>query len=188
MIETIVRNWWVFAVRGLLAILFGVLAFVKPDITLTALVALFGTYALLDGILSILAAFQLSGSRYFGWVLLEGILGIAVGVLTFMYPGATATSLLYLLGAWLIVGGIFRIVAAIELRSQIENEWVYVLSGILSIVAGALTFYRPNQSALAWLWVIGTYAILYGVMMLALGFKLRKLGDFVLPMDTVAHC
>ena len=187
MLESIVRNWWVFAVRGALAILIGVLAFTRPDVTLVALVALFGAYALLDGILICFAAFMLSGTRYFGWLLLDGILGIAVGVLTFIYPGAIAVSLLYLLGAWLIVGGVFRIVAAIELRKQIDNEWVYVLSGVISIAAGVLTFYRPNQSALAWLWVIGIYAILYGIMMLTLGFKLRKMGTDAVPKDTVMH-
>jgi uncharacterized membrane protein HdeD (DUF308 family) len=187
MIEAIVRNWWVFAVRGAIAILFGVLAFVRPDITLVALVALFGAYALLDGILSLSAGFMLSGSRYFWWMLLDGILGIAVGVLTFVYPGVAAASLLLLLGAWLFVSGIFRIVAAIELRKQMDNEWVYILSGVLSIIAGVLTFARPGQSALAWLWVIGTYAILYGVMMVVLSFKLRNLAADALPKDTVAH-
>ncbi len=187
MFESMIRNWWVFVVRGVLAIVFGAPAFVRPDATLVALVALFGAYALLDGVLSLTTSFMLTGTRYFWWLLLEGVLGIAVGVLTFQHPGVTAASLLYLLGAWLTVGGIFRIVAAIELRKQIDNEWAYILSGFLSVVADVLTFYRPSQSALAWLWVIGTYAILYGVMMLVLGVKLRKLGTDVLPRNTVAH-
>ena len=176
MLEYIQRNWWLFAVRGVLAILIGVLAFVRPEATLVALIALFGAYALLDGIFTFASSFLLSGTRYFWWLLLEGILGIAVGVLTFVYPGAMAASLLLLLAAWLIVTGVIEIVAAIELRKQIDNEWLYLLGGLCSIGAGVLTLYRPNQSALAWLWVIGTYAILFGVMMLALGFKLRKLG------------
>ena len=187
MLEYIQRNWWVFAVRGVLAIIIGVLAFVRPDVTLVALVALFGAYALLDGIVSTVAAFTFSGSRYFGWLLLEGILGIAVGVLTFVYPGAIAVSLLYLLGAWLILTGILEIAAAIELRKLIDNEWLYLLGGIVSIAAGVLTFYRPNQSALAWLWVIGTYAILFGIMMLAVGFKVRKLGTESMPGNPVTH-
>ncbi len=187
MLESIVRNWWVFALRGVLAIAFGVLAFIRPEITLAALVALFGIYALLDGIFSFSAAFTLAGSRYFGWLLLEGLLGIAVGVLTFIYPHTAALSLLYLLGAWLIFDGILRIVAAVELRKLIEDEWVYLLGGIVSVAAGVLTMYRPNPSALAWMWVIGVYAVLYGILMLALGFKLHKLESDINSNKTVAQ-
>ena len=187
MLEYLQRNWWVFAVRGVLAIVIGVLAFVRPDVTLVALVALFGAYALLDGIFTVATSFTLSGTRYFWWLLLEGILGIVVGVLTFVYPGAMAASLLILLGCWLIVTGIFEIGAAIELRKLIEDEWFYVLGGLFSIAAGVLTLYRPNQSALAWMWVIGVYAILFGIMMLAVGFKVRKLGTEPLPGNTVPH-
>jgi uncharacterized membrane protein HdeD (DUF308 family) len=175
MLNLLVNKWWLFAVRGILAILFGVLAFVRPDATLLALVGLFGIYALADGFLSFAGAFALIGSRYFWWLLLEGVVGVAAGVLTFAMPGITALSLLVLLGAWLVVGGIFRIVSAIELRKQIDNEWLYILSGGMSVLAGALTFYGPLQSALGWIWVIGTYAVLFGVMSLGLGFKLPKL-------------
>jgi uncharacterized membrane protein HdeD (DUF308 family) len=187
MIESMVRNWWVFVVRGILAILFGVLAFARPDITLVALVALFGTYALFDGILNITSAFMFSGSRYFWWVLLDGILGIAVGVMTFMHPGAIAASLLILLGIWLIVTGLFRIFAAIELRKVIDHEWAYIISGLLSVAVGVLTVSRPGQSALGWLWVIGTYAVLYGVILLVLGFKMKTLSSDILSSDSVAQ-
>jgi len=181
MSDSIVRNWWVFAVRGAFAILLGVLAFVKPNITLTFLVALFGAYALIDGIAECIAAPSLSGTRYFGWVLLSGILGILVGVLTFVYPGATVVALLYLLSAWLVVTGIFRIAVAIELRKLITDEWLLILSGIVSIAAGVMTASRPNAGLLAWLWVIGIYAIFYGCILMAGGFRLK---NWTSPADT----
>lgn len=187
MIESMVRNWWVFIVRGTLAILFGVLAFARPDITLVALITLFGTYVLFDGILNITSAFMFSGSRYFWWVLLDGILGIAVGVLTFTHPGTIVASLLILLGSWLIVTGLFRIFAAIELRKMIDHEWAYIISGLLSAAVGVLTVSRPGQSALGWLWVIGMYAVLYGVTLLVLGFNIKSLSSNVLSNDSVAQ-
>jgi len=187
MLEYIQRHWWVFAVRGVLAIIVGVLAFVRPDITLVALIALFGAYALVDGIFSVVTSFLIYGSRYFWWLLLEGILGIAVGVMTFVNPHAMVASLLLLLGIWLIFSGIFRLVVAIELRKLLDNEWFYMLGSLCAIAAGVLTLYRPNQSALAWLWVIGFYAILYGILMLTLGFKLRKWGSEALPGNPVTH-
>jgi uncharacterized membrane protein HdeD (DUF308 family) len=175
MLNLMVSKWWLFAVRGVLAILFGVLAFVRPDVTLVALVGLFGIYALADGFLGFAGAFALTGSRYFWWLLLEGIAGVTAGVFTFEMPGVTALSLLLLLGIWLVFSGIFRIVSAIELRKQMDNEWLYILSGVFSVIAGALTFCGPLQSAISWVWVIGVYAVLFGLMSLSLGVKLRKL-------------
>lgn len=175
MLEGIVKNWWVFALRGVLAIVFGVLAFVRPDITLVALVALFGVYALLDGFFAIIAAPLMTGSPLFLWVLLDGLFGIAAGIFTFAYPHAATAVLLSLLAVWLIVAGVFRIVVAVELLKGVDDEWMALLGGILSIVAGALTLYRPVQSAVAWMWIIGVYAVLYGVMMVTVGVKMHKL-------------
>lgn len=177
LLQSLVKNWWVFALRGVMAIAFGVLAFARPDFSLAALVALFGAYALVDGIVMLAASPELSGTRYLGWALADGCLGIAAGVLTLLYPGATAIGLLYLLGAWLVVGGLGRIGLAIEMRKEIHNEWFIILGGILSVAAGALTFYAPIATALAWMWVIGFYAITYGVSMVGVGIKLHQLGS-----------
>lgn len=187
MFESIARNWWVFTIRGVIAIFFGALAFVRPDITLLALVVMFGVYALADGVMSLIFAFISSGGRYFWWILLEGVCGIAAGLLTLVLPGVTALSLLFLLGAWLIVSGLFRIATAVEFRKEIRHEWLLALSGVLAIVAGILTFSRPIQSAFAWAWVIGVYVVIYGVLLLALGFKVRRYTGGSLPSGTLTQ-
>lgn len=179
-IESVVKHWWVFLVRGVLAILFGCIAFARPGLTLGALVLLFGAWALVDGIMTTVAAPAFAGTRHFWWLLLDGVLGIVVGVLTFTYPPAAAASLLLLLALWLTFGGVFRIGAAIELRKELTNEWALVLSGLFSIAAGFLTVYRPNESAVAWMWVIGTYAILYGILMITVGMRVHQFGKSVI--------
>ncbi len=187
MIETMVRNWWIFVLRGGLAILFGVLAFAQPNITLAVLVALFGAYALVDGVMECIVAPTLYGTRYFWWLLISGILGIAAGVITFMHPNAVAASLFYLLAFWLIFAGIFRTIVAFQIRNDISDEWLLILSGILSVAAGVLMFYRPGPSLLAWIWVIGAYAILYGCLLIAGGFRLRKWENKTTGYNTLAN-
>lgn len=179
MVTTLARNWWALALRGLCAILFGILAFIWPGITLGALVLLFGAYALLDGILSIVAAiFKREGSGTPGWALvLVGILGIVAGILAFVWPGITALILLYLIAFWAIVSGIFEIIAAIKLRKEIEGEWWLVLSGILAVVFGLLLIARPGAGAIAVVWLIGGYALLFGIFLVALAFKLKGIRE-----------
>jgi uncharacterized membrane protein HdeD (DUF308 family) len=177
MITAVARNWWVLALRGLVAILFGILAFIWPGLTLLALVALFGAYALVDGIFSIVAAFSDQVGKQRWWVLLlEGLLGVATGILTFLWPSITAFALVYLIAAWAIVGGVLEIVAAIRLRQEIEGEWFLALSGVASIIFGVLMAIWPGTGALALVWLIGSYAIVFGVLMLALAFRLRSWG------------
>jgi uncharacterized membrane protein HdeD (DUF308 family) len=167
-------KWWMFTVRGILAILFGILAFFRPDITLISLVGLFGMYALFDGVLHIASAFSVTGTTSFWWMLLDGVLGIAAGIVTLVVPGVTAISLVFLLGGWLIVGGVFRIVVAAEFGKAFGYTWLYVVGGLISVVAGTLTFFSPIQSAFSWLWVMGIYAFFYGVSLIALGFGARS--------------
>lgn len=175
MLDLMISKWWLFAVRGVIGIVFGALAFLRPELTLFALVGMFGIYALLDGVVSLGGAFTLTGSRYFWWLLFEGIVGIAAGLVTFLMPGLAALSLLIVLAVWLIFGGIFRIAGAIELRKEIRHEWLYIVSGAVSIIAGAITLYGPFQTALAWVWVIGFYAILFGLMQISLSYRLNRL-------------
>jgi len=169
------RNWGWIVVRGIAAVIFGVLALVLPGITLAALVLLWGAYALADGIIALIAAFRIRDRGKPFWALLVvGILGIAAGILTFIWPGMTAIVLLAFIAAWSLVMGIFQIIAAVRLRKSIENEWLLGLSGLLSIIFGVLMLINPGAGALAVIWVIGAYAILFGVLLIALGVKLRS--------------
>jgi uncharacterized membrane protein HdeD (DUF308 family) len=169
------RNWGWIVVRGIAAVIFGVLALVLPGITLAALVLLWGAYALADGIIALIAAFRIRDRGKPFWALLVvGILGIAAGILTFIWPGMTAIVLLAFIAAWSLVMGIFQIIAAVRLRKSIEKEWLLGLSGLLSIIFGVLMLINPGAGALAVIWVIGAYAILFGVLLVALGVKLRS--------------
>jgi uncharacterized membrane protein HdeD (DUF308 family) len=174
MTTTLARNWWVLALRGVVAILFGIIAFIWPGLTLISLVLLFGAYAFLDGIFSIIAAWRGRETNERWWaLLLEGILGLAAGVIAFVWPGAAAVGLLYVIAAWAILTGILEIVAAIRLRQEIDNEWLLGLTGVASIIFGLLLAIWPGAGLLTLTWIIGGYAIAFGVLMLLLAFRLR---------------
>jgi uncharacterized membrane protein HdeD (DUF308 family) len=174
MVFVLARNWWALALRGLFAILFGIAAFAWPGITLGALVLLYGAYALIDGVFAVAEAVVGRTEGLPWWaLLLEGVAGIAVGVLTFAWPGITAIVLLYLIAAWAVVTGAFEIAAAIRLRREIRGEWLLALSGVLSIAFGVALVVNPGAGALAVIWLIGAYAIAFGALMLALAFRLR---------------
>ena len=128
-----------------------------------------------DGIIALIAAFRIRDRGKPFWALLVvGILGIAAGILTFIWPGMTAIVLLAFIAAWSLVMGIFQIIAAVRLRKSIENEWLLGLSGLLSVIFGVLMLINPGAGALAVIWVIGAYAIVFGVLLIALGLKLRS--------------
>src|ERR1043165_6605473 len=175
MAVVLARNWWALFLRGLFAVLFGILAFVWPGLTLTVLVLLFGAYVLVDGIFAIVAAVKVPvGSERWWILLLEGVVGVIVGVLTFVWPAMTAFVLLYFIAAWATITGVLEIVAATRLRRSISSEWLLGLSGVLSILFGLLLFVMPVAGALAVVWLIGIYAVAFGVLLLALSFRLRK--------------
>jgi uncharacterized membrane protein HdeD (DUF308 family) len=176
MFNLMTQNWWAIALRGLVAVLFGIAAFVWPGITLWALVAIFGAYALVDGIFAVIEAFRrdVVGERW--WALLfEGFVGIAIGILTFVWPRLTAMGLLYLIAFWAIVTGVFEVITAIRLRHEIRGEWMMALIGILSVAFGFLLVAFPLTGALSVVLIIGAYAVAIGALMIALGFKLRSL-------------
>jgi uncharacterized membrane protein HdeD (DUF308 family) len=176
MLETLKRGWWFLVLRGIFAILFGVAAFVWPSITAGALVILFGAYALANGIFTLgLAIRAPKGTPRIGTLVLLGLLSVAAGILTFFYPGVTALSLVWVIAFWAIFTGAFEIAVAIQLRKHLSNEWALILAGILSVVFGVLVIARPNAGALSILWLIGTYAILYGVMLLTIAIRLKSL-------------
>ena len=170
------RNWWIAAVRGVLAIVFGILALVWPDTTKLALVLLFGTFALIDGFSAIAAGIALA-PRFRRWwaLLLEGLTGIMIGVLTFFWPNVTGLVLLYFIAAWAVITGIFEIVAAIEFRNVVSKEWAMIFRGILSVLLGSLLFIFPSAGAVSIVWLIGMYAIAFGIMELIIAFHLRGL-------------
>ena len=178
MLLVLARNWWMLALRGVLAIIFGLAAFLWPGLTLTVLVLLFGAYALVDGVFAVIAGVRRYGERERWWALvLEGLAGIVIGVLTFLWPGITAFALLYLIAAWAILTGVLEIAAAIRLRREIEGEWLLGLSGVASVIFGVLLMILPGPGALALIWLIGAYAIVFGVLLLVLAFRLRSLRE-----------
>jgi uncharacterized membrane protein HdeD (DUF308 family) len=173
--ETLARNWWVVLLRGIAGIIFGLLTFFAPGISLAALVLLFGAYAFADGILAIVSAIRTRSDNQHWWVLIiEGILGIAAGILTLIWPGITALALLFLIAAWALLTGGLEIAAAIRLRKVISHEWLLVLAGIASIAFGIILALFPGPGALAVVIWIGAYALVSGAMMIGLAFRLRS--------------
>jgi uncharacterized membrane protein HdeD (DUF308 family) len=169
-----IKNWWVLALRGVAAIVFGILTFILPGLTLAALVLLFGSYAIVDGVFNLLAALRRRGGEQPWWaLLLEGVVGIAAGLAAFIYPGLTALVLLYMIAAWALITGVLEIVAAVQLRKLITGEWWLAASGVLSIIFGALLIIAPGPGALAVVLWIGAYAVVSGVLLIALALRLR---------------
>ncbi|MBD2362534.1 HdeD family acid-resistance protein [Anabaena minutissima FACHB-250] len=169
------RNWWTLALRGTLAILFGLIALFWPGITITALVLLFAAFLVVGGVLLAIAAFKDRLDDTHAWLmLLEGAVGIIVGILAFIWPGITFILLLYLIAAWAIITGIFEMIAAFQLRRAIENEWLLVIAGVASFFFGVLLAIWPLAGAVAIVWIIGIYALVFGVLLLALSFRLRN--------------
>ena len=177
MLHMLARNWWALALRGLVAVLFGLLTILIPGVTTVILVLLFGAYALVDGIFNVIASFR-SVSHH--WALLtEGVIGILAGILTFAWPAITAVALLYLIAFWAILTGIFEIIAGIRLRKAITSEWALLLMGTLSMLFGILILFVPVAGALAIVLWIGVYALAFGVFVLILAFRLRGHRDLV---------
>jgi len=157
------------------AVLFGILVWVQPGISLAALVLLFGAYCMADGILGVWTALAGTKDHEYWWLLLlNGLLGIGIGLLTFLAPGITALALLFYIAIWAVATGVLEISAAIRLRKEIGNEWLLLLSGLASVVLGVLLAAQPAAGVLAVLWLIGAYAIVFGVLLLLLAFKLRR--------------
>ncbi len=175
MVAHLSRNWWMIVIRGVLAILFGLMAFFWPRITVTALILLFGAYVLLDGIFAVGNALSNRSTNRRWWVLLlEGLAGIAAGILTFVWPGITGLVLLFFIAAWAIVTGVLEVIAAFQLRAEIANEVWLALGGLLYGVFGLVILLAPRVGALAVLWLIAAYAILFGLSFVALGLRLRN--------------
>lgn len=174
-LEHMHTEWGWIALRGLCALIFGLMALVLPAATLAVLVLLWGTYALVDGLLAVVAGVRIRENGKPLWpLIIVGLVGIAAGIVTFFWPGVTALTLIFIIGSWAIAIGVFQIMAAIRLRKQIQGEWLQALSGLLSIAFGLLVVLRPGAGAIALTWLIGWFAICFGVLLLVLAFRLRK--------------
>jgi uncharacterized membrane protein HdeD (DUF308 family) len=168
------RIWGGLALRGALAILFGVLALSRPGATGTGLIYLFGAYAFIDGIFALVASVRLAQINERWWpMLLVGLAGLAAGVFAYGYPLATAVGIVYFISAWAIVTGFFEVIAAFRLRRVIEGEWMLAVAGLLSIAFGLMIGARPEAGLLSLIWVIGAYAIIFGVLLIGLAVRLR---------------
>ena len=174
LLHTMAPNWWLVVLRGVAAIIFGILAFAWPGITLLTLVLFWGAFALVDGVLAIIAAVKGGNPMPRWWLAIVGIAGIAAGALTFLMPGLTALVLVTFIAVWAIVLGVMEVYGAIKLRKEIEGEWFLILNGVLAVIFGILLLWRPGIGALTLVWIIGAYAIILGIIYIAFGLKLKK--------------
>ena len=174
MSAVLARNWWLVALRGLLAILFGVIAFVAPGAFVLSLVLFFAAYMLVDGIFGIVAAVR-AAQRHerWGFLLLEGLLDIVVGVAAFLVPAAAIWAFVLLVAAWALLSGGLMIAAAFRLHAHYGRWWLG-LGGVVSVLFGIVLLINPGMSALVLTWWLGAYAVAFGVMLLILGFRLRS--------------
>lgn len=170
--------WWVFLLRGIAAVIFGIMAFAWPALTLSVLILLIGAYVLVDGVFGVIDVMRNRDRLKRVWPLvLEAVLGIVVGLMMLFWPGATAIVMLMFVAAWAIVGGLLRVVLAFQIRKEITGEWILIVGGIMSILFGGLLVAMPQVGMLTMAWMIGFYAILFGGLFIFLAFRLRKLGS-----------
>ena len=169
------RNWWLVVLRGLLGILFGLIAIFWPGLTFLILVLMFGIYAMVDGVFAMLTGVVSSKYSPRWWVfLLEGVVSFAAGLIAILRPGLAAFVLIAVIASWAILTGILEIAAAIRLRREITNEWMLAFAGFVSIVLGVLLFFQPAAGGLVLTLMIGSYALIFGIILVILGFRLRK--------------
>jgi uncharacterized membrane protein HdeD (DUF308 family) len=174
-LQNLSRNWWTFAVQGVVAILLGILAIVQPGITLQALILLFAIWAIVDGVLSLIASVGAAEVREPWWPLVfKGLLGLGVGLATLKWPDVTALTLLFLIAFWSILSGVTQILASVRLREEIQGEVWLFLGGVASVLFGVLLVVYPSSGILAVVWLLGIYAIIFGVTAIMLGFRLRS--------------
>lgn len=176
MVRVLAVNWWTLALRGTVAIVFGLIAFFMPAVTLLALTILFGAYALVDGIASLIVAFRSARQGEHWWELvLEGVIGLLAAAVTMIWPSVTLAALIFIIAAWAVITGVVEIAAAVRLRRHVAGEWLLGLAGVGSILFGVLLFAAPVAGAIVLAWWIGAYTFIFGLLMLALAFRLRRL-------------
>ena len=172
-------SWWALTVRGVAALVFGVLAVLWPELSLLVLVLLFGAFTFVDGMCALILALQRRHATARWWApALQGLAGVLIGVLTFLWPGLTGLALLYLIAAWALITGVLEIVVAVWLRKVITGEWLLGLSGALSVLFAVLLVLFPSSGALTVVWLIAAYAIAAGITLVVLGLRLRRQEDY----------
>ncbi|MFC5372510.1 HdeD family acid-resistance protein [Brevundimonas faecalis] len=169
------RSWWLLLLRGIAAVAFGVLTFVWPQISLLTLILVYGIYAVADGVLALIAAVRGGGFAPRWWLALGGVVSILAGVLAFALPGLTALVLVYLIGFWSIMRGVLEIIGAVRLRKEIANEWSLGAAGVLSVILGLILVFMPGAGAMGLLWLIAAWAVLFGLLLIWVAFRVRKL-------------
>jgi uncharacterized membrane protein HdeD (DUF308 family) len=174
LLPPLARHWWVFLVRGLVAIAFGLLALFYPAATLVTLILFYGVFALVDGVFAVVSAIRGTGMGSRWWLALVGVLGIIAGLVTFFWPGITALALLTVIGVWALIYGIFEIIGAIRLRKEIDNEWLLLIHGVLAVLFGLMVLVRPGAGAVALIWLIGSFALASGIVLVVLAFGLKR--------------
>jgi len=184
MLEVAARYWWVMLLRGVIAILFGFATLAWPEITVLALVLVFGVYSLLDGLLGVAMAVggrNMNGSNRLA-VGLMGLFGIAAGVIAFLWPEITAVALLWVIAVWAIVTGLLEILLAVRFRNEMTNEWFWVLSGLLSVALGLFLVFQPALGALGLVTTIGIFSIAWGVTLMVFSSRVKKLAGGSAPV------
>ncbi|GCF08707.1 HdeD family acid-resistance protein [Dictyobacter arantiisoli] len=169
-VNTVQRSWGALLVRGVLAIIFGIIVLAIPGIALLALIIVFGAYALIDGVMAVVAAIQERDVLpRWKWLLVEGVVSIILGIVAFVWPGETALILLYIVAAWAIITGVIEVGAAFTTRN-----WMIGVAGLLSIIFGILLYARPGAGLLSLLWLLGVYAIVFGILFIVHAFQMRS--------------
>ena len=171
------KNWWLFLLRGILAIVFGIVAIFFPRIAFLSLVLIFGAFALVDGIFTLFSAFAGNArSESWWWLVFEGLFGILIGVLTMWQPFAMGMAWIFMIALWAVVTGIFEIVTAIRLRKAITGEWMLILAGVISVLFGLMAAFYPGAGAAAIGMIVGIYAMIFGIIFVVLAIRLKSFG------------
>lgn len=174
MIERFSAHWWVFLLRGIAAIVFALIAVFNPAITISVLVLIFGVYACVDGVSAIISSIRGSHADQRWWILLvEGIASLIVGIISFIDPDITAFLFAYLLAAWAILTGIFAMVSAVQMRAHLPDEWLWIVSGAISIIFGIAIVILPAAGIIVWSYLIGVYAFVTGAALIGFALRLR---------------
>lgn len=172
------RFWWMLILRGVISLLFALLAFTRPEVTFTAMVIMLGAFFLADGLLALYLGWQMRGEDDEWWsVFLEGGLGVVLGLMALLRPEIAAATIVMFIALWCLLSGVFEIFSAIRLRKEIENEWMLGLAGLVSIALGVLMLFNPTAGAISMMWWIGIYAAIFGVFFVLLGLRLRNVGN-----------
>ena len=176
MLEAMARNWWALLIRGIAAILFGFAVLLFPNVSLVLLITFLAAYLFVDGIFALIAAFQSRNHNRWWLLALEGALGVLAGIAAFLFPAAAVLTVFYIVVFWAIITGVIEIISAIELRKQIKNEWMLILSGVVSVIFGGVLLIFPGEGILTLLWLLGVLALAFGVMMVILAFRVHGHG------------